>query len=308
MITYVRGDIFTSPARALVNTVNTVGVMGKGIAKDFKFYFPEMFEQYQNLCETRQLKIGRLFYYRGLHKSVLNFPTKRHWRQKSRIEDIEAGLNTFVDKYEQYSIGSIAFPQLGCGNGELDWETQVRPLMERYLGSLPISVYIHLYDADSHFIEHRDTWEMKEWLRSEPEALPFTEVWDDITTVIQKSELLQVDGWTVLMSALVEEFPLIFRRDKETIRVSGDEVRDVWHQLRSFGYLSIGDLSDTLSPVASVLLDLLSELDYIEWAEFSISRSFGEVLASDELDSGIRLTPRTSSPGAKSQLELVGFR
>lgn len=308
MITYVRGDMFTSPARVLVNTVNTVGVMGKGIAKDFKMYFPEMFEQYQKFCESGELEVGRLFYYRGPHKSILNFPTKRHWRQKSRIEDIEAGLNTFVEKYAQYSISSIAFPQLGCGNGELDWEAQVRPLMERYLGPLPISVYIHLYDGKTRFLEHRDTRRMKEWLRSEPESLPFTEVWDDIATVIQNSDSPQMDGWTVLTSSLGEEFPLVFQRDKQVVRLSGDEVREVWLQLRSFGYLSIDDLPDPLRPAGSVLLGILNALDYIERAQFSISRAFGDVLASEELDMGIRLIPRSSTADSSSQLELAGLR
>src|SRR5258708_35436993 len=96
MITYVRGDLLRSPAKGLVNTVNTVGVMGKGIAKDFKTIFPEMFGEYQKVCEQRKLEVGKLFLWRGPHKWVLNFPTKKHWRNPSKPEFIEAGLKAVV--------------------------------------------------------------------------------------------------------------------------------------------------------------------------------------------------------------------
>ena len=96
MITYVSGDLFESPARVLVNTVNTVGVMGKGIAKEFKILFPEMFQRYRELCETRQFNIGNLYLYKTPHKWILNFPTKKHWRSPSRPEYIEEGLRKLV--------------------------------------------------------------------------------------------------------------------------------------------------------------------------------------------------------------------
>jgi len=129
----------------LVNTVNTVGVMGKGLAREFKGYFREMFEEYRHQCEEGTLVTGSLHFYRGRHKSVLDFPTKRHWRQRALLADVEAGLRTFVARYMDYSISSIAFPQLGWGNGEFKWEQDVRPLMERYLRELPIDIYIHIY-------------------------------------------------------------------------------------------------------------------------------------------------------------------
>ena len=91
---------FTSPAAVLVNTVNIVGIM-EGIAKDFKAIYPDMFEIYQAACEKRHFTIGSLLLYRSEHKSVLNFPTKRHWKAKSQLPDIEAGLKTFVQRYEE---------------------------------------------------------------------------------------------------------------------------------------------------------------------------------------------------------------
>jgi len=86
-----------------------------------------------------------LHVYHAADKIIVNFPTKKHWRNPSQLIYIEAGLETFVADYERYGITSVAFPQLGCGNGELGWEGQVKPVMERYLKDLPIPVYIHLY-------------------------------------------------------------------------------------------------------------------------------------------------------------------
>jgi len=142
MITYVIGNLFESPARVLVNTVNTVGVMGKGIAKDFKAIYPDMFREYQKLCESKKLTIGKLWLYKTPNKWILNFPTKTTWKQPAKVEYIESGLETFVRMYAKKGITSIAFPPLGCGNGELDWENQVRPIMEKYLKRLPIDIFI----------------------------------------------------------------------------------------------------------------------------------------------------------------------
>ena len=160
MITYVVGDLFTSPAKVLVNTVNTVGVMGKGIAYDFKRIYPEMFEQYQYYCESGMLDIGKLWLYKTPHKWILNFPTKKHWRNKSKVEYLEAGLKDFVDIHDSEGIESVSFPMLGCGNGGLNWDSQVRPLMEKYLEPLPIDVYIHLYGSE--FLPNEDNTKLIE--------------------------------------------------------------------------------------------------------------------------------------------------
>ncbi|MGH7578417.1 MAG: macro domain-containing protein, partial [Longimicrobiales bacterium] len=115
MLTYVSGDLFRSPAQTLVNTVNTVGVMGKGVALTFKHSYPEMFKRYRALCEAGEYDIGKLFLWRTPHKWVLNLPTKKHWRNPSRPEYVEAGLNAFVRNFEKMRISSVAFPPLGCG-------------------------------------------------------------------------------------------------------------------------------------------------------------------------------------------------
>ena len=146
MITYLSGDLFQSPAQVLVNAVNTVGAMGKGIALEFKRKYPEMFSDYQHLCKSGAFDIGQLWLYKSPQKWVLNFPTKRDWRDKSRIEYIELCLTKFIEIYETEGITSISFPRLGCGLGGLNWENEVRPLMERYLSPLPIDIMIHVPD------------------------------------------------------------------------------------------------------------------------------------------------------------------
>ena len=143
MIFYVEGNILESKAQTLVNPVNTCGVMGKGLALEFKRKFPEMYQNYKYYCKTGQFKIGNLFLYKS-YKWIVNFPTKKSWMFPSKLEYIELGLKKFVDKYKEFEIKSIAFPKLGCGYGGLNFETQVKPLMEKYLNSLDIDIYLYV--------------------------------------------------------------------------------------------------------------------------------------------------------------------
>lgn len=147
MITYVEGDLLKSPAQVLVNAVNTVGVMGKGVALQFKHAYPAMFSAYQAVCASGELKIGKLWLYKAPDKWILSFPTKVHWRQPSRLEYIEAGLREFSARYQEFGIQSVAFPRLGCGAGGLDWETQVKPVMVAHLTPLPIAISMYHYSG-----------------------------------------------------------------------------------------------------------------------------------------------------------------
>ena len=142
MIEYIEGDIFESPAQVIVNPTNTVGVMGKGLALSFKQRYPEMFKKYKAVCKNHLFSVGKLMLFYETDHWVLLFPTKEHWRGPSKLEYIEKGLLKFVQTYESKNITSIAFPKLGCGNGELDW-ADVKPLMEKYLKDLPIDVYVY---------------------------------------------------------------------------------------------------------------------------------------------------------------------
>lgn len=142
MIQYVIGDIFESPAETIVNPVNCVGVMGAGLALGFRKRYPDMFKRYQLACDKGKLRPGVLMYYQAHGHKVINFPTKDDWRNKSEIEWIESGLRNFVKNYEKRGVRSVAFPPLGCGLGGLKWR-DVDALFQKYLGDLPIDVYIH---------------------------------------------------------------------------------------------------------------------------------------------------------------------
>lgn len=143
-IIYRNGDIFTSTAQTLVNPVNCVGVMGKGLALAFKQRFPAIYEPYRKRCEQKLLRPHMVQLLRSAsHQWVLNFPTKDHWRDPSRLSYVECGLLAFADLYEVRGITSIAFPVLGCGEGRLEWR-DVQPVMERILGplSLPCEIWL----------------------------------------------------------------------------------------------------------------------------------------------------------------------
>lgn len=136
-------DIFQSEAQTLVNTVNCVGVMGKGIAQRFKGEYPEMFEQYVQICKNGLLNVGKLWLYKTENKWILNFPTKTDWRYPSKIEYLEVGLKKFVSTYKSKGITSVAFPLLGASNGKIDPEISLN-IMKKYLQECDIPVYIYI--------------------------------------------------------------------------------------------------------------------------------------------------------------------
>ena len=139
MIKFTTGDIFKTDAEALVNSVNCVGVMGRGIALQFKNMYPANFKSYETACKQKEVQPGRMFVSEtgqlSNPKYIINFPTKRHWRGKSRIEDIESGLKALVQEIRNKSIKSIAIPPLGSDLGGLDWR-EVRSLIETAMHEL----------------------------------------------------------------------------------------------------------------------------------------------------------------------------
>jgi len=139
MIIYQHGDLLKSDAQAIVNTVNCVGVMGRGIALQFKKQFPDNFKFYEKACKNNEVIPGKMLVFLTGHlfnpQYIINFPTKRHWRGKSQLKDIELGLKDLVHMIEKNKISSIAIPPLGCGLGGLDWEV-VKPLIEQQLATL----------------------------------------------------------------------------------------------------------------------------------------------------------------------------
>ncbi len=151
MIEYKNGDLLSEDADALVNTVNCVGIMGRGIALQFKKAFPENFKVYKQACKKNEVQPGKMFVFETRQPTnpryIINFPTKRHWRGKSYIEDIDAGLKALVDTIHQYNIRSIAIPPLGSGLGGLDWAT-VKSHIESILKLLP-DVQVIIYEPNS---------------------------------------------------------------------------------------------------------------------------------------------------------------
>jgi O-acetyl-ADP-ribose deacetylase (regulator of RNase III)/uncharacterized protein YwgA len=148
MITFTTGNILQAEAEALVNTVNTVGVMGKGIALAFKKSFPRNFKAYEEAVKKEELQIGKVLLTETgeiTPKYIINFPTKKHWRHPSKIEYVEAGLKDLVRVIETHHIQSIAIPSLGCGNGKLDWQ-EVKPLLLSYLQPLAGKVDVQVYE------------------------------------------------------------------------------------------------------------------------------------------------------------------
>jgi O-acetyl-ADP-ribose deacetylase (regulator of RNase III) len=144
-------SLFNVKAQVLVNAVNTVGVMGAGIALEFKLRFPDMFQDYYNRCAKGSVKIGKPY----LYGNILNFPTKDHWKDPSRLEWVDQGLRSFVNTYKELGIKSIAFPKLGCGKGGLDWQ-EVQKMMIHYFEPLrDIDIIICLDHAEAEGLEKK---------------------------------------------------------------------------------------------------------------------------------------------------------
>ena len=147
MIHTVQGDIFNAKTEAIVNPVNCVGVMGKGLALAFKDRFPDNYIVYRKLCKAHRLKVGQIFTYclakpEGELHYIVNFPTKDHWRDPSKLSYIESGLVSLVTAIKETPIHSIAIPPLGCGLGGLDWAI-VKPMIESALQDLDCAVYLY---------------------------------------------------------------------------------------------------------------------------------------------------------------------
>lgn len=275
MILYVKGNLFQSPAQVLVNTVNTVGVMGKGIALEFKRLFPEMYCQYRNLCEQKRFEIGKLWLYKSPNKWVLNFPTKQDWRSPSRIEYIEAGLNRFVETYAALGIHSIAFPPLGCGNGQLHFDTQVKPLMESYLRHLPIDIFIYP-GKPREFVEHLHPDAMKRWLQTEPTLLPFAEVWDDLLRVLKTTSSFETRGHQTSFTAQIVQQPphIVILADGQTYTIEYEMLLAFWQQLRTHGF-SMSAIVPGLANVMPYLTAIFTKLDYIQAVQLSKNYAHG---------------------------------
>ncbi len=144
-VAVVTGNIFRSRAQTCVNTINCVGVMGAGIAFEYRLRYPEMFQQYRLLCEQGQIAIGKLWIYKAADRWVLNFPTKKHWRYPSQEDFLHIGLEKFMGSYKSRGISSVAFPLLGAQMGGLSAERSLEIMLD-HLSPCAIPVEIYRYD------------------------------------------------------------------------------------------------------------------------------------------------------------------
>jgi O-acetyl-ADP-ribose deacetylase (regulator of RNase III) len=153
MITYKQGDIFNSNAQVITNTVNCVGVMGKGLALTFKQRFPDMFMDYQSRCEKGKVAVDIPYLWDNGKVQILNFATKKHWKDNSHLDDIKSGLLYLAKNYDEMGISSIALPPLGCGLGGLKW-TDVKALIDQILGPIH-DLDVFLYEPNTAAIKNR---------------------------------------------------------------------------------------------------------------------------------------------------------
>ena len=257
MLQFIHSSILDSQAQTVVNTVNTVGVMGKGLAHAFREKYPQMFAAYKSLCDKKQFDVGQLWLWRGSNQWVLNFPTKKHWRNPSRIEYIEEGLEKFVANYESRGIREISFPRLGCGNGGLQWEL-VKPMMEKYLSNLPIQIYIHDFDMDIGAPEHKLALMGKSYRRN------FDTFLEDIRAICQESmgnfnTIAEQIPFTAQVSS---DSSVHFSTNRsESIVVSPEEIYEAWFMLTN-GPLSESRLVGEARTASEYLLGLLGSLPY----------------------------------------------
>ncbi|MCA9892597.1 MAG: macro domain-containing protein [Anaerolineae bacterium] len=275
MITYVFDDMFYSPARVLVNPVNTVGTMGTWLSKDFKRFFPTMFLAYQELCQTDRFDVGNLMLFRGAHRWVLNLPVKRHFRASITPDNIEAGLKKFAAIYATYDITLISFPALGYDQPGLDWNAEIRPLMEAYLRPLPIMVYLHMPATNGDDEKTRNMRAIRNWLNSPHGDVDFEAFWAQLTKRLQKTDQLQ-------STVSNGEAPVSFRvkaeggQDNQTrasLRILvGDErpifvpetsLRDLWAYVKRAGYALPQNFPAGLDQYGAYLIPILALLDTV---------------------------------------------
>lgn len=265
MITYHRTSLLESQAQTIVNTVNTVGVMGKGLAQELKSRYPDMFKTYKKLCDERLLDVGKLWLWRDPHQWVLNFPTKKNWRHPSKIEYIEAGLKKFVDNFDKHGIREVAFPRLGCGNGGLDW-CNVQPIMHEYLSKLPIRVYIHDFDVDLGFPEHKG-------YAPEFAQNSFHDFISDISNTISlnSGEFMLLDNFGKFSAELSVKDDmnfLVLNGDGWDAEIDEMELVELWVLLNK-GPVDSSRLMRTAKDHVSPLFSLLSTISYIRPIEVS---------------------------------------
>lgn len=204
MIIYTTGDLLKSSARALVNTVNCEGYMGKGIAYQFKLQYPDNNKDYVKACKSGKLTVGKLHYFNEKGKLIINFPTKDKWRANSKIEYIEDGLDELIKLINFMDIKSIAIPPLGSGNGGLIW-AEVKALIEQKLSVIPKEVQIYIYEPSQNYISKPT---------SEPKLSTSALVLMQIKAKLNKFDTLRLQKTAYFLNIFSNEDYFKFKRHK----------------------------------------------------------------------------------------------
>jgi O-acetyl-ADP-ribose deacetylase (regulator of RNase III) len=301
MLLYRRTSLMESSAQTLVNTVNCVGVMGNGVAREFKERDPQMFGAYKRICDEGKLAPGKLWLWKGADYWTLNFPTKMHWRNPSKMEWIEAGLKKFVGAYEKHGIREISFPRLGCGNGGLDWN-EVRPLMERYLEKLPIQVYIHDYTREIGLPEHLEA--VARTLESEQ---PSDATFETFVMSLHRAvdligqQFVGLDSDKPISIEVVADEDLKIHTEGATWTFEKEDLRGVWVNLQK-GLLTKEKAGWSNSDGGKPLLSVLSLLPQIRPIEV-------QRIHTHEPELAVELRPRSRgsavAPPAKEQFDFA---
>jgi O-acetyl-ADP-ribose deacetylase (regulator of RNase III) len=283
MLTYHRTSILTAQTQTVVNTINTVGVMGKGLASAYKSRYPAMFKTYKQLCKEGKIDIGRLWLWKGEDQWVLNFPTKKHWRNPSKLTYIEAGLKKFVEQYEARGIWEIAFPRLGCGNGGLDWD-DVGPLMESYLKPLPIPVYVHDFEAEIGIPEHRERESRQDYWQT------FDKFMGELQTMVKEHHrgFKTLRNKSVFGAEFDSEGNLVIDRPGRKSKISTEEMFEVWTLLLR-GPLTRRKLSGAARNNDYQLLALLAMLPFVRPIEIAVVDDEDALIAVELIDQGFKV-------------------
>jgi O-acetyl-ADP-ribose deacetylase (regulator of RNase III) len=251
MLKLVEGNLLEAEADALVNTVNTEGVMGKGIALQFSKKFPEMFAEYRHACEAGLVQPGKMHVFeRGemfQPRYIINFPTKRHWRSPSRMEDIESGLHALVQEIAKHHIRSIALPPLGCGNGGLDW-AEVLPRIRAILGELKdvnVLVFPPKGAPSAENIVHRTPRPAMN-----PSRAIVIKIWQQYFALGYQLTLLEIHKLLYFLQEAGE--PLRLRFAKETYGPYADNLRHLLHRFE--GHFTLGFADGRNKPDTEILL------------------------------------------------------
>jgi O-acetyl-ADP-ribose deacetylase (regulator of RNase III) len=220
-LSIVCGNIFTSKTQTIVNTVNCVGVMGAGIALEFRLRYPEMYVKYVHMCEAQKLDIGSLWLFKSPDRWVLNFPTKKHWRYPTKEQYLHAGLKKFVSTYSERGIQSVAFPILGSSKGGLDPNRSLE-IMESHLSRCTIPIEIYRYDPlapDELYDRFRE-----QFLRMSPDDLRSTSGLrvshlERIRAALQDPEVRQLNQLGAVEGIGIKSLEVVFRLASNASRI-----------------------------------------------------------------------------------------